>query len=193
MRAIGFDPGTRHFGWGVVEREGTRLRHVAHGVVDLDETAALGVRLVALEAALVEVVAAHVPELAVVETIYFGKDAQATSKLGHARGVALLVACRAGLATAEYAAPLVKQAVAGSGRADKAQVGAMVRVLLGLPAVPRADAADALALALAHLKRSDFDHLPSSGRRGTSPLQAAIDKALAAAGPSNGGRRRPMR
>ena len=134
-------------------------------------------------------VAAHAPTLAVVETIHSGKDAQATA-LGHARGVALLVACRPGR-DGRVRGAAQKQAVAGTGRADKAQVGEMVRC--SARRRPWSDAADALALALAHLKRSDFAHLPGGRGRGSSPLQAAIDKALAAAGPSNAGRRRPMR
>jgi len=150
---LGLDPGTRHFGWGVVDRRGTRLVHVAHGVVDTDESESIAERLVAIEIALVEVVRAHEPHEAAVESLFFAKDAQAASKLGHARGVALLVCARAGMAIHEYAPALVKRAVAGSGRADKAQVAQMVRVFLGLEALPRADAADALAAAIAHLHR----------------------------------------
>jgi crossover junction endodeoxyribonuclease RuvC len=149
---LGLDPGTRHFGWGVVDRRGTRLVHVAHGIVHTDETAAIALRLVTIEAALIEVVRVHRPVEASVEAIFFAKDAQAAAKLGHARGVALLVCARASVEVHEYAPARVKLAVAGHGRAEKAQVAQMVRVVLGLQVAPEADAADALALAIAHLQ-----------------------------------------
>jgi crossover junction endodeoxyribonuclease RuvC len=150
---LGVDPGTRRLGWGVVERRGTRLVHHGHGVIHADERQAIASRLVTIESALVEVVRAHAPVIASVETLFFAKDAQAAAKLGHARGVVLLVCARAGLAVYEYAPALVKRAVTGSGRAEKAQVAQMIRVVLGLPSAPPADAADALALAVTHLQR----------------------------------------
>jgi crossover junction endodeoxyribonuclease RuvC len=153
LAVIGLDPGTRHFGWGVVETHGTRLVHVAHGIIHTDQTAPIAARLVVIERELVRVVGAHTPREASVETLFFAKDAQAAAKLGHARGVALLVCARAELEVFEYAPALIKRAVAGNGRAEKAQVAQMVRVLLGLPEPPRADAADALALAIAHARR----------------------------------------
>lgn len=151
MRVLGLDPGTRRFGWGVVERHGTRLVHVAHGVVSLGE-GALATRLVDLERALDEVVRAHGPAQASVETLFFHKDAQAAAKLGHARGVALLVCARAALEVFEYAPARVKRTVAAHGRADKAQVAQMIRVILSLAAPPPPDAADALAIAVTHLQ-----------------------------------------
>jgi crossover junction endodeoxyribonuclease RuvC len=150
---LGLDPGTRHFGWGLVERRGTRLSHVAHGIVHTDERQSIAQRLVFVERALVDVLAAHTPDEASVEALFFAKDAQAAAKLGHARGVALLVCARAGLAVYEYPPALVKRAVAGHGRAEKTQVAQMIRVVLGLAAPPPADAADALALAVTHLMR----------------------------------------
>jgi crossover junction endodeoxyribonuclease RuvC len=150
---IGLDPGTRRFGWGVVERRGTRLLHVAHGVVAADERTPIAVRLVVIEAALEEVLRSHDPDEASVESLFFARDAQAAAKLGHARGVALLVCARGGLDVHEYPPALVKRAVAGRGRAEKAQVAQMVRVVLGLTESPPSDAADALALAITHLQR----------------------------------------
>jgi crossover junction endodeoxyribonuclease RuvC len=151
---LGLDPGTRHFGWGVVEQRGQRLVHVAHGVVDTNADESIAVRLVVIERALMDVLSAHGPSVASVEALFFAKDPQAASKLGHARGVALLVCARAGLAIHEYAPALVKRAMTGSGRADKRQVAQMVRVVLALPAPPPADAADALASAIVHLQRA---------------------------------------
>ncbi|HEY4016115.1 MAG TPA: crossover junction endodeoxyribonuclease RuvC [Polyangiaceae bacterium] len=161
MIVLGIDPGTRRLGWGVVEQRGLRLVHKAHGVIHADEKLSIAARLVLIEAGLVDVVAAHLPAVASVEALFYAKDPQAAAKLGHARGVALLVCARAGLDVHEYAPALVKRAVAGSGRAEKSQVAQMIRVLLGLPSPPPADAADALALAVTYLQRARFT-LPRS-------------------------------
>lgn len=156
ITVLGLDPGTRHFGWGVVRRLGTRMTHVAHGVVSVvgpsSDARPLGERLVAIESALVEVLAKFAPHEASIESLFFAKDASAAAKLGHARGVGLLVASRAGLAVFEYPPARVKSTVVGSGRADKAQVAHMIRVMLGLAVTPPADAADALAIAVTHLQ-----------------------------------------
>lgn len=149
---LGLDPGTRNFGWGIVRKSGTRLAHVAHGVIAVDEELPLAERLVAIEKALVSVVETHAPSEASIESLFFAKDAQAAAKLGHARGVALLVCARSLLPSFEYPPARVKRTISGSGRAEKAQVAQMVRVILGLPEVPKADAADALAIALTHLQ-----------------------------------------
>jgi crossover junction endodeoxyribonuclease RuvC len=168
---LGLDPGTRHFGWGVVERKGTRLLHRAHGVVHADERDSIAVRLVAIERALVEIVREHSPSAASVEALFFAKDAQAAAKLGHARGVALLVCARAGLSVHEYAPATVKRAVTGSGRGEKLQVAQMIRVLLGLLALPPADASDALAAAVTHLQHVQALQPVGSGpHRPTKPL-----------------------
>src|SRR5580658_7168575 len=150
---LGLDPGTRHFGWGVVRQHGTRFVHVAHGVVDTDARESIAMRLVTIERALLAVLSDHAPTIASVESLFFAKDPQAAAKLGHARGVALLVCARAGLPVHEYPPALVKSAVTGSGRAQKPQVAQMVRIVLGLAAAPAADAADAFAVAVTHLQR----------------------------------------
>jgi crossover junction endodeoxyribonuclease RuvC len=152
---LGLDPGTRHFGWGVVERLGTRLVHRAHGIVHSDEKLSIAMRLVGIERELMAVVQTHGPTIASCEAIFYAKDPQAAAKLGHARGVALLVCARGGLQVFEYPPATVKRAVAGHGRAEKSQVAMMVKVVLGLSAPPTADAADALALAVTHLQ-----HMP---------------------------------
>jgi crossover junction endodeoxyribonuclease RuvC len=151
---LGLDPGSRHFGWGVVRRDGTQLRHVAHGIIHSDLTTTFAERLVAIERELVGVVQAYAPTHASVEGLFFAKDAQAAAKLGHARGVALLVCARAGLEVAEYPPARVKRTVAGAGRAEKGQVARMVKIILRLRDIPPSDAADALALAVTHLSRS---------------------------------------
>lgn len=152
IKVLGLDPGTRRFGWGVVARDGTRLVHVAHGVIDVEDDGDLGERLVAIERELVRVLEEHAPEEVGIESLFFAKDASAAAKLGHARGVALLVCTRAGLAAFEYPPARVKRTVAGAGAADKSRVAHMVRVVLGLREIPAPDAADALAVAVTHLQ-----------------------------------------
>lgn len=150
MIVLGIDPGTRHLGWGIVERSGTRLIHREHGVIDTDTTASLAERLCSIEQELEAVVKTNRPQAAAVESIFFGKDASAAAKLGHARGVALLVLARAGLPIAEYEPAKVKRAIVGNGRADKRQMAMVVTALLRLDSPPRTDAADALAIAVMH-------------------------------------------
>lgn len=174
-RVLGLDPGTLRFGWGVAEKVGTRLSHVSHGIVRLPDGLPLPERLVLLEAALVSVVEAWKPDTASMEALFFAKDAQAAAKLGHARGVAMLVCARAGLPVAEYPPARVKLTVAGHGRAEKPQVAQMVRVILGLSEAPKADAADALACAVTHLQ-SHHALPPPPSTRGRS-LPAMLRKA----------------
>jgi crossover junction endodeoxyribonuclease RuvC len=150
MRVIGIDPGTRKLGWGVIEQIGTRRRHLGHGTLVLTGDS-LADRLVGIEQGLEAVLAEHHPEVAAVESLFFAKNAQSAAKLGHARGVVLLLMRRAGLAIGEYAPAQVKRAVVGRGRADKRQVAYVVKSVLGLSELPQSDAADALAVALTHI------------------------------------------
>ncbi|AKT42163.1 crossover junction endodeoxyribonuclease RuvC [Chondromyces crocatus] len=174
MRVIGIDPGTRHLGWGVVERHGSRVIHVAHGVVDVDTDGAFAARLVEIDDALCEVVAKHAPVAGAVETLFFAKDAQSAAKLGHARGVVLLRLSRAGVAVHEYAPALVKRTVVGRGAADKKQVAMVMTAVLGLKEPPRSDAADALAIAMTHLHVANFQAaLAASGLPPPPPRRRA--------------------
>lgn len=156
MVILGIDPGTRRLGWGVVTREGSRLRHQGHGVVVLDPEATLAERLAVIESELSEVIRRFGPETGSVESLFFHKDAQAAAKLGHARGVVLLCLARAGVRVAEYPPARVKRTVAGNGGADKRQVAQIVRMLLGLNSALELDASDALALAITHLRAAPF-------------------------------------
>ena len=158
MRIIGIDPGLRCLGWGVIEAEGSRLRHVANGQI-LSGAGDLAARLLALHTQLTLVLANHAPQAAAVEQTFVNKDAAGTLKLGQARGIAMLVPAQAGLSVAEYAPNTVKKAVVGVGHAAKQQVDHMVRMQLpGCdPAGP--DAADALAIAICHAF-----HTQSAGR-----------------------------
>ena len=150
IRIIGIDPGLRRTGWGIVESLGNSLRFVAAGTVRSDDRATLASRLCQLHDGLSEVLQAAMPHEAAVEQTFVNKDAAATLKLGQARGVAMLVPARAGLAVAEYAPNAVKKAVIGVGHGEKRQIHMMVRVLMPKAAFDSDDAADALAIAICH-------------------------------------------
>ena len=150
VRILGIDPGLRVTGWGLVTIEGTRLSYVACGTVTSDGDLPLAERLRQLHDGLAEVVRAFEPDEVGIEETFVNKDAQATLKLGHARGVALLVPALAGLPVAEYGANQVKKTVVGVGHAEKKQIHTMVRILLPKADPPSNDAADALAVAITH-------------------------------------------
>ncbi|ALG71051.1 crossover junction endodeoxyribonuclease [Azospirillum thiophilum] len=150
MRLLGIDPGLRHTGWGIIDVAGNRLTHVADGAVHSDDSCPLAERLVQLHDALSAVVERYGPDEAAVEETFVNSNAVSTLKLGQARAVALLVPAQAGLAVAEYANNMVKKAVVGQGRAEKAQVQTMVRLLLPGCEIGSPDAADALAVAICH-------------------------------------------
>ena len=150
IRILGLDPGLRHTGWGVITVQGSRLSHVAHGVVRPDDTLPLAERLTILFDAVVAVIAEHQPHEAAIEETFVNQNPSSTLKLGHARAAAMLASAKAGLIVAEYAATVVKKAVVGTGTADKAQVAFMIKRLLPTAGEPKADAADALAVAIAH-------------------------------------------
>ncbi len=149
MRLIGLDPGLRLTGWGVIDVEGNRLRHVAHGVVKVATGGTLAERLRELFEGVAGIVAAQQPLEAAVEETFVNVNPGSTLKLGQARGVVMLAPARAGLPVYEYAANLVKKSVTGAGHADKHQIAMMVgRLLPGVDASQ--DAADALAVAICH-------------------------------------------
>jgi crossover junction endodeoxyribonuclease RuvC len=154
VRLLGIDPGLRFTGWGVIEIDGNRLRHIADGVIATDSATSVPDRLKVLHDALVALMAQHRPDEAAVEETYVNRNGSATLKLGYARGVALLAPALAGVPVTEYAAKSVKLAVVGTGGADKAQVQMMVRRLLPGASIRRADAADALAVAICHAHHS---------------------------------------
>lgn len=149
MIILGLDPSLSCTGWGVIRSEGSRISHVANGQVPTDAKAAMPERLATLQAALAQVIADHRPDRAAVEEVFLNKNPQSTLKLAQARGAVLAACGAAGLAVNEHAARLVKKAVVGTGGAEKAQVQAMLKVLLPGAQVAGADAADALAVAIA--------------------------------------------
>lgn len=153
MLILGLDPSLSCTGWGVVRAEGSRLSHVANGQIPTDAKSPMALRLAHLQAELAQVIAEHAPGRAACEEVFVNKNPQSTLKLAQARGC-VLAACGAayegkGLEVREHAARKVKQAVVGTGGADKAQVQAMLKVLLPGAKVVGADAADALAVAIA--------------------------------------------
>jgi crossover junction endodeoxyribonuclease RuvC len=150
IRIVGFDPGLSRTGWGVIEVTGNRLAHIANGVIVTTTALSLGNRLAALHTGIRAVLSEHAPHSVAVEQAFVAKDPGAALKLGHARAIALLAAAEAGLQIAEYAPNHIKKSVVGVGHADKAQVQAMVRRLLPAVRFDAADAADALACAIAH-------------------------------------------
>lgn len=149
MRVMGLDPGLRALGWGVIDVSGSKLTHVANGICKTS-TGDLGMRLVSLFDELSAVWARFSPEAAAVEQTFVNKDGAGTLKLGQARGIAMLVPARAGIAVGEYAPNAVKKAVVGVGHADKRQVEHMVRMQLPGVEIAGPDAADALAIAICH-------------------------------------------
>ena len=149
MRVLGIDPGLRRLGWGIIDAEGSRLRHVANGVCESQGGDDLATRLLALHRQLTEVLTRFAPQIAAVEQTFVNKDAVGTLKLGQARGAVLSACGAAGLEVREHAARAVKKAVVGTGGAEKTQVQAMLKVLLPGAKVAGADAADALAVAIA--------------------------------------------
>src|ERR1700744_458088 len=150
IRILGLDPGLARMGWGVIDMAGTRLTHVAHGVLTSNAKLGLGARLFTLHEQLCAVILDLRPAAIAVEQAFVAKDPSAALKLGHARAIALLAAAQAGLDIAEYAPNHIKKCVVGAGHAGKEQVQLMVRRLLPTAGVEQADAADALAAAIAH-------------------------------------------
>ena len=149
-RIIGIDPGLRRSGWGVIDCEGTKLAFVACGSVNSDERDSLAERLAFIHRGLSEIVERYAPHEAAVEETFVNADPRTALKLGQARGIALVVPAQAGLRVAEYAPNLVKKTIVGAGRAEKAQIRLMIRVLMPKADPQSDDAADALAIAICH-------------------------------------------
>ena len=161
MRILGIDPGLRTTGFGVIEADGPRLRYVASGTIrtvnekrpddpTLPHQGNLPARIKLLFEGVCEVAQTYQPDVASLEIVFVNVDPQATLMLGQARGACLAALGSSGLPVAEYTALQMKKAVAGHGRANKAQIQEMTRRLLNLSGLPGTDAADALGLAIMH-------------------------------------------
>jgi len=152
VRVLGIDPGTRRLGWGVVEQKGQRLRAIAAGVLVLDPRAELAERLAAAFDGIEALLEDHAPDEIAVEDIFYARYPSAAIRLGHVRGVVLLAAARAERPIGQWPPALVKRTVAGAGAAGKGQVARIMAATLGLRTPPPSDAADALAVAVTHLR-----------------------------------------
>jgi crossover junction endodeoxyribonuclease RuvC len=164
MRVLGIDPGSVVTGFGVIDHEGGRMRHVAAGTIRPSARVHGAERLLLVYRGLLGVIDSYAPTMMSLERGFMAVNIQSAFRLGEARAVAMLAAAERGIALHEYTPTEVKMAVAGFGRADKAQVQTMVRRTLGLdPALALADdASDALALAACHLLRCRLDGLAST-------------------------------
>lgn len=168
LRLIGLDPGLRSTGWGVIEVEGNRLRHLANGAIGSNASGPLAERLRQIHDGLNAVLDRWRPDQAAIEETFVNRNPESTLKLGLARGVVLLCPALAGLPVAEYPANQIKKSVVGYGHAAKEQVAVMVERLLPGCAPSNADATDALAVAICHAHRAATD------TRWTGALAAAM-------------------
>ncbi len=146
---LGIDPGSRVCGYGIIELRGQRLGFVASGCIRMANLPFVD-RLQTIYDDLCAIIQRYEPSQAALEEVFMGKNASSALKLGQARGAAIVACGSHGLAIAEYSTRRVKQALVGTGRADKAQIQHMVAALLSLSALPQEDAADALAVAICH-------------------------------------------
>jgi len=185
---LGLDPGSLVTGWGVVCIRGGEVLHVAHGVVSVRGTT-FPERLGLIHREVASVVSTHVPDEVAIERVFMNRNVEAALKLGQARGAALAAALAGGCPVSEHAATQVKQAITGTGRAEKTQVQHMVTKLLGLAALPPADAADALAVAICHAHQRRMQARlaeQAAGHAGMAPAAAELLRL----GWRRGGRRR---
>jgi len=150
QRLVGFDPGLRKTGWGIIDVDGSRLSHVANGIIKTDNSLSLAERLVQLYDGLGQVITDWQPVSAAVEETFVNKNPNSTLKLGQARGISLLVPAMAGIPVSEYSPNHIKKTVVGSGHAGKEQVTAMLGILLPGVKINGEDAGDALAVAICH-------------------------------------------
>lgn len=161
MVTIGIDPGTAITGYGLVaETSSGGLQAVAYGAVTTSSKMEMSERLVIIFEELTKIVEEYQPVYSAVEKLFFQKNVRTAISVGQARGVAILTLAKAGLPVSEYTPLEIKQAVTGYGGADKQQMQAMVKALLGLDEIPQPDdAADALAVAICHLHSRKMENL----------------------------------
>ncbi|WP_426173499.1 crossover junction endodeoxyribonuclease RuvC [Massilia sp. TWR1-2-2] len=155
MIILGIDPGLRTTGFGVIEKHGSKLRYIASGTIKTGSESALPPRLKVIFAGIAQLIRTYNPDCAAIEKVFANVNPQSTLLLGQARGAAITALVGGDLDVAEYTALQVKQAVTGTGKAEKAQVQDMVARLLVLPGLPGTDAADALGVAICHANSHD--------------------------------------
>jgi crossover junction endodeoxyribonuclease RuvC len=155
VKVFGIDPGSERTGYGCIKTDGSRHALVGCGAIATSPKAAFPDKLLTIYGALRRLLTEHRPDCVAVENVFYARNVRSALKLGHARGVALLAAVEGGYPVFEYAPAEIKRAVVGYGRAEKHQVGEMVRLMLGLADAPTPhDAADALAVAICHAHAS---------------------------------------
>jgi len=176
VKIFGIDPGSERTGYGCVETDGSRDRIIVCGAIRTAALASFPTKLLTIHTRLAVLLAECAPDCVAIESVFHANNVRSALKLGHARGVAMLAAVEAGLPVVEYTPAEIKRAVVGHGRAEKHQVQHMVKLLLGLPAVPSPhDAADALAVAICHV------HSQAPARlAGSLPAGAALPRTKAA-------------
>ncbi len=183
IRVLGIDPGSRLCGWGIVDRDGSKITHVDNGVFVLEPKGALPARLGYLLESLETLLDKYQPDVLGAESVFQHRNARSALVLGQARGVALAAAARRGLAVHEYTPMQVKKALTGSGRAGKEQMQQMIALRMGLKEVPQVDAADAVAVAVCHAQHIGMianPALTAVPRRSKKSAKAALE-ALALA------------
>jgi crossover junction endodeoxyribonuclease RuvC len=186
VRIFGIDPGSERTGYGCVETDGFRHRLVLSGAISTSPPAEFPEKLLTIHQRLTDLLAQCRPDCVAIETLFYAANVRSALKLGHARGVAVLAAVEAGVPVVEYTPAEVKRAVVGYGRAEKQQVGQMVKLILGLAAAPVPhDAADALAVAICHVHTAVPRVAPA--RSGAVPVPPGVPGAIAA-GPRSAAR-----
>jgi crossover junction endodeoxyribonuclease RuvC len=157
MRILGIDPGSGSTGYGLIDTDGSRHRAILFGAITTQTRQPFHMRLLNIHRDLTKILSGEKAEIMAIEEVFHATNVQSALRLGHARGIALLVAAQQGLEVCEYSPLEIKKAVVGYGRAEKSQIQAMVQLLLGLPEAPAPDhAADALAVAICHAHRTRF-------------------------------------
>lgn len=165
MRILGIDPGTGVTGYGIIDVEGNRIRHVDNGIIKTRSSEVLPLRLKTIYDNLTSILKEFAPESVAIEQVFMAKNPRAALTLGHARGTAVIAAVNLDMSVHEYSALQVKSAVVGYGHASKQQVQQMVKVLLNLPEVAQEDAADALAVAICHANSRTLKMVINSSSR----------------------------
>ncbi|MES2965981.1 MAG: crossover junction endodeoxyribonuclease RuvC [Bdellovibrionota bacterium] len=149
---LGIDPGSLFTGFGLVKSDGSRIEHLSHGVIAAPSSIDFHERIGIISREIEALIQRTKPDIAVIERIFLGKNADSAFKLGHARGVAMAAAVRADCEFVEYAARAVKKGITGSGTSSKEQVQLVLFAALGIRSGASADASDALALAYYHAR-----------------------------------------
>jgi crossover junction endodeoxyribonuclease RuvC len=177
IRILGVDPGLAETGYGIIDSAASRLFCVAHGVISTPPQMPTGLRLLCIYERLAALIEEYAPAEAGIENLYFSKNITSALPVAQARGVAFLLFAQRSLPACDYPPPVIKRAIVGHGRAEKAQVQEMVKLLLGLKEIPRPDhAADALAAAICHAHTRKIAARISAGAAAGGSGQAHAEK-----------------